>query len=78
MAGPLLYFETDYHGGSGGQGAILVANDKVMYGPSAAEIGPINEALRLIGVRVGTARDEFEAIGLHRHRHTDDWLEELN
>ena len=32
--------------------------------------------LRLIGVKVGAALDEFEAIGLHRHRHTEDWLEE--
>lgn len=39
------------------------------------EAGPINEALRLIGVTLAAPDvDEFEAVGLARYRHTDDWL----
>lgn len=30
-------------------------------------------ALRQIGVTRGAAFDEFEAVGLGRHRHTGDW-----
>jgi hypothetical protein len=72
----ILYFETEYHGGTGGQGAVVLSNGEIAYGPQSAEGGPINEALRIIGVKVGSAHDEFEAIGLDQHRHTDDWLVE--
>src|SRR3989440_7835863 len=33
-----------------------------------------NQALRQLGVPRGAAFDEFEAVGLGRHRHTEDWL----
>jgi hypothetical protein len=36
--------------------------------------GPINGALRFLGVSKGEAADEFEAIGLHLHRWIKDWL----
>jgi hypothetical protein len=70
-----MYFETEYFGGTGSQGAAVFRAGEVAYGPKAAVSGPINEALALLGVRtpsVGT--DAFEAVGLGRHRRTDDWL----
>jgi hypothetical protein len=33
-----------------------------------------NQALRQLGVTRGAAFDEFEAVNLGRHRHTEDWL----
>ena len=33
----------------------------------------INEALRATGVERGGHRDEFQAVGLERHRWTDEW-----
>jgi hypothetical protein len=70
----VVYFETEYHGGTGGQGAAVYRQGKCIYGPTFSEAGPINEALATIGVRVSApARDAFEAIGLNRHRSSDDW-----
>ena len=74
--GPLVYFETDYAGGAGTQGAVVLRDGALAFGPKCARLGPINEALALLGVRVvAPARDEFETVGLHRHRSTEDWLE---
>lgn len=75
--GPLMYFETEYFGGTGGQGAAVFADGKLVFGPAHAEIGPINEALAFMGVRVvAPARDHFETVGLHRNRSTWDWFED--
>jgi hypothetical protein len=75
IAGPLVFFETEYFGSSGSQGAALFNNGSVVYGPSSAESGPINEALSLLGVQVHPpATDEFESIGLHSYRSTEAWL----
>lgn len=73
--GEILYFETEYFGGVGTQGAAVYSNGALVFGPKSAEEGPINEALRVLGVSAGSKRDEFEAVGLDRHRHTEDWLE---
>ncbi|WP_125931874.1 hypothetical protein [Thiosocius teredinicola] len=74
--GAIVYVETDYFGGVGEQGAAAFSGGQLSYGPFYAEIGPINEALASIGVTVSEhAVDEFDAVGLNRHRHTDDWLE---
>ena len=71
----LVFFETEYFGGVGSQGAVLFSNGTVAYGPKVAETGPINEALSLLGVRVSpSAHDEFETIGLHFHRGSEEWL----
>jgi hypothetical protein len=73
----IAYVETEYFGGVGSQGAALFSDGRTVFGPSAAEAGPINEALRLLGVKVAPpAYDEFEAVGLNRHRHAADWLGE--
>ena len=74
--GTLLYFETEYFGGSGSQGAAVFQHGSCVFGPETGEIGPINRGLRLLGVTVrAPALDEFETLGLHRHRHTAYWLD---
>jgi hypothetical protein len=74
--GMLLYFETGYFGGTGGQGVAVFASGACVLGPESGDIGPINRGLQLLGVRVQSpAHDEFETVGLHRHRHAEDWLE---
>jgi len=35
---------------------------------------PFNQVLRRLGVLRGEAIDEFDAVGLNRHRSTDDWV----
>jgi hypothetical protein len=70
----IMYFETEYFGGEGGQGAALFHEGRVTFIQSA-RIGPINRGLARLGVRVVTpAIDEFQSIGLDRHRSTEDWL----
>ena len=74
---PVMYFETEYFGGAGMQGAVVMERCRAVYGPRSAESGPINEALALLGVRIcPPARDQFETLGLGRHRSTADWLGE--
>jgi hypothetical protein len=74
-SGCLVYFETEYFGGDGSQGAAVFREGELIFGPQSASFGPINDALAILGVRVvPPACDEFEAVGLHRHRNTEDWL----
>lgn len=74
--GPLMYFETEYFGGTGAQGAAVFEDGRLVFGPASADFGPINAALALMGVQVvAPAHDQFESVGLHRHRHTEDWLD---
>jgi hypothetical protein len=67
--------ETDYAGGAGTQSAVVYDGSNVLMEPKEADRGPINEALRLLGVKPTPGRDEFEAIGLHKWRRFDDAFE---
>lgn len=74
--GNLMYFETEYFGGAGSQGAAVFRAGKFAYGPKAAVAGPINEALALLGVPSSSSGvDAFQTVGLGRYRWTADWLE---
>jgi hypothetical protein len=83
--GPIVYFETDFFGGKGTQGAAVFREGQLVYcrassaiGQISDAIGPINDALRLIGVVITPPnRDEFETVELHRFRSTEDWLERV-
>jgi hypothetical protein len=44
--------------------------------PKGGVAGPINDALRLLGLRASAGRDEFETAGLARWRDFDDLFEE--
>lgn len=71
----LLYFETEYFGGMGTQGAAVFRDGELVFGPQSAELGPINNALAVLGVRtVPPAVDEFETAGLQRHASTEEWM----
>lgn len=72
--GDIAYIETDYFGGSGDQGAVLYRTGTAIYGPERADIGPINEVLKLMGVQKGGSDfDEFDTAGLGRYRSNEDW-----
>jgi hypothetical protein len=80
---PVVYLETEYSGGTGGQaaavfrtGAVALAHSsmKTLGAPRTAHGHvAINVALRELGVVKGDSLDEFAAVGLHRHRRTSDW-----
>ena len=71
----VAYVEAEYFGGMGTQVAAVWDGGRVLWGPERAERGPINHALRLLGVRRTPRQDEFECAGLNQYRHLDDWLE---
>ncbi len=62
--GPVAYVETDYFGGLGGQGAAAWIAGKPVLAPTIDEIGPINVALRAIGLAPAAGLDEFDTLGL--------------
>lgn len=73
--GPLAYIETDYFGGVGGQGAVAYSGREVLFEPQWSQSGPVNRALKAIGVKRGLLRDEFSVLGLDKYRSTDDLIE---
>ncbi|MES2598904.1 MAG: hypothetical protein V4662_26465 [Verrucomicrobiota bacterium] len=73
--GPLVYLETEYFGGMGTQSAAAFSDGSLLSPTPLVGIGAINTALRSIGIVATTAADEFDHIGLSRHRHTSRWKE---
>ena len=65
------YIEAEYHGGQGAQAAILWQDGKRLqvFNPKHA----INTALQHAGFTADAGKDEFDAVGLGRHRYTEDW-----
>jgi hypothetical protein len=85
LTGGIAYLEAEIFGGTGTQAIVLWRNGQVCLGPVATEFTatapdpsssrqwPFNQALRELGVDRGGAFDEFDALGLGRWRHTEDW-----
>jgi hypothetical protein len=81
-AGPVAYVEAEYFGGVGEQRAVVWADGALALGPLDAlakarfsrAFSPISQALRRLGARRSLGEDEFEAVGLDRHRSNDDWV----
>jgi len=67
------YIEAEYFGGEGGQIAIIWQNNKrqkiFSYGQDR-----INQVLKSFGVIANKGQDEFDTLGLGRHRTTNQWL----
>jgi len=72
--GALAYVETEYFGGTGGQSAMSFVAGRVKMEPQRAQwAGPVNEALRSIGVESVADKDAFDAIGLGERRQMADY-----
>jgi hypothetical protein len=74
--GVVALVEAEIWAGEGEQAASVWLNQQVIGGPWLAERGPINQALRQLGVDKGNHYDEFDAVGLGLHRSNDEWLED--
>jgi hypothetical protein len=73
--GELIYVETEYFGGVGGQGAAVFWNGTLTFGPKWGD-HPINEALAKVGIPCGRDQiDEFATIGLMEYRSNEDFRE---
>lgn len=75
--GPLVYFETDYWGGMGGQQAVAFSNGEAIPPTPMTTRNSINTALRCVGITAGDRLDEFDYMGLGKHRYCSDWKEEV-
>lgn len=67
---------TDYFGGSGDQSAKLFIDNKITYDKSSEfdwGCRPINDVLKLMGVKPKSGMDEFDTIGLSKYRDNKDF-----
>jgi hypothetical protein len=80
--GPIAYVEAEFFGGVGEQASVVWDHGEAVLGPMVQEfspgaptamVGPINAALRWLGVTALVGRDEFDTLELGRHRHVEDW-----
>ena len=72
--GGLAYVETEYFGGTGAQASTAFIDGREVVAPQTAKgAGPINQALRRIGVSRTDSDDEFDTIGLGERRTMTDY-----
>jgi hypothetical protein len=76
--GRLAYLETEYHGGQGGQGALVCFNRDLVMPPTWSSSDTINQALELIGVPEPETGDRFSAIGLDGYRRDEQIISAIN
>jgi hypothetical protein len=78
---PVVYISTSYFGGHGKQDAVVWDSGSVRFSPVTKGYeqvwpnSPISQALRMIGVVANDREDEFDALGLGKHRKTQNWAE---
>jgi hypothetical protein len=68
--------ETDYFGGMGSQSAVVYRGSEEIMPAETDSGGPINKALRVLGVVRQQGRDEFDTVGLGQYRDFDDLFED--
>ena len=73
----LAYLEAEFISGEGTESAIVWRDGIVVLGPLQGT-GAVNRALRALGVSVPSRREEFEVVGLGKHRSPEEWLEDLS
>ena len=80
QTGPLAHVQASFFRGGGGQGARMWRDGMVVWERDALELTgpprdwPINAALARLGLDLPGEDDLFDAVGLGRHRDTEDWL----
>ncbi|MFD5161599.1 hypothetical protein ACFWMJ_26555 [Streptomyces hawaiiensis] len=80
--GPVAYVEAEYFGGVGDQRAAVWDGGTIALAPLHVDEGepfpsagsPISQALRRLGVVASVGEDEFSAVRLDRHRHSEAWI----
>jgi hypothetical protein len=69
------YIETEYFGGEGFERSAVFRDADVVLGPLDGA-GAVNRALRALGVAPNPGQEEFDFVGLGRHRSVEEWLSE--
>ncbi len=76
---PVAYITTFYFGGQGGQDALVWDRGALLFSRTSPGYeknwpnSPISQALRMIGVVAEPGKDEFDTLGLGKHRETHKW-----
>ena len=73
----LAYLEAEFISGEGTESAVVLRDGTVVLGPLQGT-GAVNRALRTLGVSVPSRHEEFEAVGLGKHRNPEEWLADLS
>lgn len=71
----LAYLETEYFGGEGFERSAVFRDSNVVLGPLDGA-GAVNQALRALGIAAKPGQEEFDVVGLGRHRSLEEWLSE--
>ncbi len=75
----VAFMTTFYFGGQGGQDALVWDKASLVFSPASEGYkqgwpnGPVSQALRTIGVIAAPGLDEFDTVGLGKHRETERW-----
>ena len=67
------YIETEYFGGEGFERSAVFRDASLILGPLDGA-GAVNRALRTLGVAPRPGQEEFDVVGLGRHRSLEEWL----
>lgn len=70
---PVAYIEAESFGGSGAQAHVLISEYGAGAGVNVSDRA-INDALAWLGVQPRNGKDQFDTVGLGKHRETDGWL----
>jgi hypothetical protein len=76
----VAYIFTAYFGGQGKQDALVWDKGTLCFSPTSSGYdqdwpnSPISQALRMIGVVAEKDKDEFDTLGLGKHRETHQWV----
>jgi hypothetical protein len=79
----VAFITTAYFGGQGGQDALVWDKGSLRFSPATQGYdqpwsnSPISQALRMLGVVAENGTDEFDTVGLGKHRETHRWAESL-
>ena len=80
---PVAYISTSYFGGQGVQNALVWDKGSLRFSPTTQRYdqvwpnSPISQALRAIGVLAEEGMDEFDTVGLGKHRETHRWADSV-
>lgn len=79
IEGPIVYVANEIHAGVGPQTALIWEDGRLAFSQEGQPgSGPISMALLRLGASGGRlGYDEFDVVGLGRHRSTDGWLTNL-
>ena len=69
----IAYMETEYFGGEGFERSAVFRDAHVILGPLDGA-GAVNGALRALGIAAKPGQEEFDVVGLGRHRSLEEWL----